>query len=503
MRAIRFLLRHRVTRWLRDPTWSVGTVVGRGIRLLLLLGLLYLLGMGSRNLGALIRDVNPSGDVRRILNSGMLYLVPTLTAARFVLQSPSSGRMTAYLDLPISRAGLLRGQALLYLLSVHTGAAVVLVVPVWAVEVWAVLPVVEASAWLATALLLAAILPGLGAQLLNVLLGRYPKWFVVVLAGGIGLAGIDALLSPDLIRELSQGVFGMPIVGLLGALAVTAGLYGGLLRALRARLEIDRRTTPRKTSSSTSNAGFYRWIEQTLPSGRLVALEVRQIVRSRRLRGLALLGLAVMVCFYGLAAVSLWETGRIAVGRLAFLSVFGIGGPAYGLGLVWTFGVWAGHAEGLLARPHSLTDLVRGKLLVLWSGLLPGTVALVGVGPWLPPRQAVFLLAMTLFWWGSVVPSFVYLGLCVRTPVDPSASGFAVGMNMRAQVVRGLLLLLALFAGPVVAATTGAWGLVSIVVGGLGTTGLIVLACTLRPFARQLDRHKHEMLEGFRENEPV
>jgi hypothetical protein len=325
MRAFSILLWHQIARRLRDSTWSVGTAMGQGIRLLLLLGMLYLLGMGSYNLGTLIRDVNPSGDVRRILNSGMLYLVPTLTAARFVLQSSSSVRMTAYLDLPIGRAGLLRGQVLLYLLSVHTGAAIVLVGPVWVVEVWAVLPVVEAGAWLATALLVAAILPSLGAQLLNVLLGRYPKWFVVVLAGGVGLAGVDVLLALDLLRGLSQGMFGMPIVGLLGALAVTAGLYGGLLRALRARLEIDRGTMPRKTRFSAPDAGLYRWIEQTLPAGRLVALEVRQIARSRRLRGLALLGLAISVCFYGLAAVSLWETGRIAVSRLAFLSVVGLG----------------------------------------------------------------------------------------------------------------------------------------------------------------------------------
>ena len=503
MRALRILLRHCVTRWRRGLSWSIGTAMGRLARLLLLLGLLYFLGMGSHNLGALIRDVNPGGDVRRIINGGMLYLVPVLTTARFVLQSPSWGQMTAYLDLPISRAGLLRGQILLYLSSVHTGAAVALVVPVWVVEVWAVLPWSEASAWLATALLLAAILPSLGAQLLNVLLGRYPKWFVVVLAGGVGLAGIDAVLSLDLLRGLSRGMFEMPFVGLLGALAVTAGLCGGLLRALRARLEIDRRTTSRKTGASTSNVGFYRWIEQTLPSGRLVALEMRQIVRSRRLRGLALLGLATTVGLYGLATVSLWETGRIAIGRLTFLATFGIGGFAYGLGLVWTFGVWAGHAEGLLARPHSLTTLVRGKLLVLWGGLLPGTVALVGMGPWIPPRQAVFLLAMALFWWGSVVPSLVYLGPSIRTPVDPSVSGFAIGMNLRGPAVRGLPLLLALFAGPVVAATTGAWGLVSIVVGGLGATGLVVLTWTLRPFARQLDRHKHEMLAGFRENEPI
>jgi len=502
MHALRILLRHRVTGWLRDSSRSVGHVIWRLVLALLLLGLLYLLGEGSRNLGGLIREVNPNGDVLWIINSGMLYLVPVLAAARFVLQSPPSVQMAAYLALPISRTGLLRGEVLLYLLSVHTAAAIVLVLPVWAAEVWPLLPVVEASAWLATALLLVVMLPSLGAQLLNVLLGRYPKWFVLVLAGGIGFAGIDALLAVDLTRGLSRGMFGMPIAGLFGALAVTAGLYWGVLRALRARLEVDRRTTLQETSSSTSGAGLYHWIERTLPAGRLMALELRQIVRTRRRRGLALLGLAIMVGFYGLAALSLWETGRIGVVRLAVLSVFGIGGPTYGLGIVWIFGAWAGHAEGLLARPQSLTDLMKGKLLVLWGGLLPGTLALVGMGPWLPARQAAFLLAMALFWWGSVVPGFVYLGPIVRTPIDPSASAFAIGMNMHARI-RGLLLLLALCAIPVVAAATGAWWEMSVVVGTLGGMGLSMLAWTLQLFTRQLDHHRHEMLEGFRENEPI
>jgi hypothetical protein len=35
------------------------------------------------------------------------------------------------------------------------------------------------------------------------------------------------------------------------------------------------------------------------------------------------------------------------------------------------------------------------------------------------------------------------------------------------------------------------------------TGALFGVLWTVRPFARQLNRHRREMLEGFRENEPI
>jgi len=503
MRALCILLRHRVTGTLRDSPWSIGSVLGRLLLLAGLAVLLYVMGLASKNLGTLIRDVRPNADVLRVVNSGMLYLVSALTVARFVLQSPSAVPLDRYLDLPIRGTNLLRAQVLLYLLSLHTVGAIVLVGPVWAAEVWPVLPAMEAGMWLLTALLGTAVLPGLGAQLLNVLLGQYPRGFVAVLAGIVGVVAVDAVLTFSLLRGLARVLFGWPAVGLFCALAVTAGTYRVLLRTLQGGLVVDRRRRTGKTSASGQDVMGSRWIEDTLPAGRLVALDVRQIVRARRLRSLALLGLAVGMGCGGLSGASVWAKGEITAGRMIRFSVFGLGGPVYGLGLVWRFGVWAGHVEGVLTRPHSLTAIIRGKLRVLWSGLFPGTLMLLGMAPWLPVKQAIFLFAMALFWGGVVVPGFVYLGLHLRRPVDPSTAGFAVGMSLHAHAIRGLPLLLVLVAGPVGAAAFGAWLSVSAVVGGMGGIGLILVARTLRPFVQQLHHHRHEMLDGFRENDPI
>lgn len=50
---------------------------------------------------------------------------------------------------------------------------------------------------------------------------------------------------------------------------------------------------------------------------------------------------------------------------------------------------------------------------------------------------------------------------------------------------------------------TGAWGSIGGVGGGLGLAGLLGIAWTRAPLAHKLDRHRREMVEAFREKEPI
>jgi hypothetical protein len=430
----------------------------------------------------------------------VLYLLPTLTVSRFLFQSPPSERMAPYAALPLSRRGLLNGQVVLSLLSVHTVFAVVMVGPVWAAEIETAWAPGAAGAWLGTALLLTVVLPSHGATLLHLLLGRRPWWFAGGLALGAGVFAADAVLGPDLFRAASQGLFGQLVLGLACAGGLVTGTHAGLLRAMRQRLEVDRRTVSRRGAPSAWGQAVYRWIERTLPAGHLAALEVRHVVRARRLRGMALMGLLIVLYFYGLALLSSDTAAVIDPDGFIWICFFGIAGPAYTLGF-WLFGTWAGHVNGLFARPHPLGDVMLGRTVVLWMGLVPGTLVTVGILPWLPLSQGAFLLGMVLFWWGGVVPTFVYFGPHFRTPVDPSASMFT--MNTNTHGLRLLPIMLAVMAAPGVALLTGAWGIVGGIVGGLGLAGLLTVAWTRAPLARKLDRHRREMVEAFREKEPI
>jgi len=84
MRALRILLRHRITSWLRDPSWGTGTVAGHIVLLGLLLFLLAPLGLGSYVLGDVLRELYPETDALRLINGGVLYLVPAFMASRFL-----------------------------------------------------------------------------------------------------------------------------------------------------------------------------------------------------------------------------------------------------------------------------------------------------------------------------------------------------------------------------------------------------------------------------------
>jgi hypothetical protein len=416
------------------------------------------------------------------------------------LQSPPSERVAPYAALPLSRLGLLNGQVVLSLLSVHTVFAVVLVGPVWAAEIATAWAPGAAGAWLGTALLLTVVLPSHGATLLHLLLGQRPRWFMAGLGLVASLFAADAVLGPDLFRAASQGLFGQPVLGLVCAGGLVAGAHAGLLRAMRRRLEVDRRTGARRGAPSAWGKAVYRWIARTLPAGPLVALELRQIARTRRLRGLFLMGVLIVVYFYGFSILSSDTAGLIDPDALLMICFFGIAGPTYGIGQ-WSFGTWAGHVEGLFVRPHSLSTIMLGRMIVLWMGLVPGSLVTMGVLPWLPGGQAAFLAGIGLFWWGVVVPSFVYFGPHFRTPVDPSASMFT--MNTNTHGLRLLPVLLPLIVAPIFALFTGAWWIMAGIVGGLGLAGLLTVAWTRAPFARMLDRHRREMVEGFQENEPI
>ena len=265
-------MRHRVTRWRRDPSWGTGTVAGQIVLLALLLFFLFPLGLSSYVLGDVLRELYPEADALRLINGGMLYLVPALTVSRFLLQSPPSERMAPYVSLPISPSGLLHGQVALSLLSLHTLFAAVLVGPVWAAEVMAAWSSPGAAAWLAIALLVTVVIPSHGANLLHLLLGRRPWGFVGALAGITLCFVADAVVGPDLFRGLSRLVFGRPSVGLGVAVGVVGSTHAALLRVMRTRLEVDRRTaaqiggppaaSARSTGRPTRPAGTARQSER-------------------------------------------------------------------------------------------------------------------------------------------------------------------------------------------------------------------------------------------------
>lgn len=102
------------------------------------------------------------------------------------------------------------------------------------------------------------------------------------------------------------------------------------------------------------------------------------------------------------------------------------------------------------------------------------------------------------------MPAMVYLSAQLRTPVDLSASAFSFNGTVGNLAGFALLPVILVILGESVGASLAdAWWTAAAVLGGLGLLGLGGLSWSLHPLVRQLDRHRHAMVEGFRENEPI
>jgi hypothetical protein len=240
--VFRVFLAHRVKQWTRHTAWGTGTVAGQVILLGVLLFFLLPVGAASYFLGAGLRAVYPDADVLALINGGMLHLVFVLAGMRFFFQSPPSEQVASYLTLPLSRARLLGAQSALSLLSIHTVYAVVAVVPLWLSEVWGPLSPLAAGAWLATALLLAVGGASHGAQCLHLLVGRQPGRALALGSSLAALAAVGAASGFDVFTLASGALFDAPFFGVAASLTVVGGLHVALVRAMRARLQVDQRS---------------------------------------------------------------------------------------------------------------------------------------------------------------------------------------------------------------------------------------------------------------------
>lgn len=498
------LLRHRWRRLQRSPCRNVGLF---NILLVLFLGLFPLYGLGVGSYGAmnLVQQRYPNADATALVNGSMLYLVLGLILARLLFRFVRSERLDSYLPLPISKHGLLRAQFLLSLVSPHTLLALVIVGPLWSAEMGGATTTVGALAWLASALVLSIMGPALGIQGLRVLLDCRPRTGSAGLLLGVVAIGVDATTGFGLVRAASEFIFGAPVLGLVCTIVGMGGATIAVLRGMRIRLDTDRQKK-RAGAPSGGYSPFDRWIEKALPAGRLVALELRQMVRTRLLQRFLPGMLPILLLGYGsyfiaagsgasLTALEEARSGFWIVGVVAGILIYG----------GYSYGVLSDYAGGLFARPHSLAEIVKSRMIVLGLWVLFGLLLTTPLWPWVPLEQVIFALAFVVFLMGTFVPGLVYLGPRTRTPVDSSttegvsASSAAMEIGFKMGVPVGLILSV----GIVVGGLFSAWSTVSGVFAGIGLLGMLNLPSTFPSFVRQLERHRREMLEGFWKNDPV
>ncbi|PQJ34963.1 hypothetical protein BSZ35_10450 [Salinibacter sp. 10B] len=358
----------------------------------------------------LLQQRYPDADPTALVNGSMLYLVLGLVLVRLLFRFLRTERLDSYLPLPISTNRLLRAQFLLSLVSPHTLLALVIVGPLWSAEMGGATSTVGALAWLASALLLNVVGPALSTQGLSVLLDCRPWTGSVSLLLGVLAIGLDAATGLGLVHAASQFIFGTPVPGLACTLVGVGGATVALLRAMRIRLDTDQQTH-RASTRSGGRGAFYRCIEDTLPAGQLVALELRQMIRTRLLRRFLPGLLPILLIGYGnyfIAAVPGGSLSPLGEARSAFWIVGVVAGiMIYG---GYSYGVLSDYADGLFARPHALAMIVKSRMIMLGLWALFGLLLTIPLWPWVPRAQVVSALAFVVFLIGTFIPGLVFFG---------------------------------------------------------------------------------------------
>jgi hypothetical protein len=455
--------------------------------------------IGSYTLGPTLRRLYPGSDVLRPINRKMLFLLPIFTMGRLLLQSSPPKRVTTYLTLPIKEKGLLRGKLMLSFISLHTALALVMVMPLWVVVVWPVLTTAQAFGWLGAALLVAIVGPSFGTELLQTLGGKRPRWFAGALIAGTGIIAADVAMGPDLFQTVSGLLFSSPLVGLGATLTVAGGTYKGLLHLMQTRLEIDRRAE--RDKHFNWDQVIYQSIEHWLPAGRLIALELRQAFRTRRLQSVILYTTFLVAGIHAWGfTTNIFPKGPVSTLHLVLVSTTGIGGCTIGMGHL-ILGISADYADGLLSQPIKLKNIVRGKLTILWLSTAPGTVLLLATCGWMALRESLFFIASVFWWWGIIVPALIWINMGIRNPVDLSASHFSLHSNFYSMAT--IFISLSPLIACVIVKGSNQWWIVTACMALFGLAGIFILLHTVAPFTGELAENRIEMLEGFRKNPPI
>lgn len=496
-----YLLKHRLQALLR------GAAATRRVVARVLVGLAVLYGVSTLGLlgvvaGDAIREVQPYADPARWMGQWLLPLGGLYAAVRAFVARPATLRARPYLTLPIRKRTLVGYVLGVALNSAWNWGPLAFWVPFWVVSVAGAHPMSGSLAYGA------GLVAGLGVITHMVpwarqIAGERPLRTLVGLLGVAAAAGVGVWTGALPVLEASAWLFGGLLDARLGpGLVVAIGYIGSLAlhrRQLRRLLDLDAGGAPR-AGSGLIDLGVVDWIEQQGTTGRLVALELRFIVRNTQPRRLALWMLVFPIMVGGLAWLfGTSETG-LKVDTLYFnylaLGIFPTGFFTIQHGQLMFS--WQGRQlEGLLARNLPIADLLRAKLLLLaGSALALLALPLPALLVW-PSSFGAMQAAFVCYNIGVGAPLMVLAAHFNTHPVAANESGMMQTASFSGFRMLGVLVFIVGAAVPFLWSSTLVAYLAS--VAALGLVSLAGWPLWLRLLRHTWHRRRHPMLEAFRE----
>lgn len=491
------LLYHRYLRWRRNRLFSnqlASAIVVTLLAIFVMTLFVYLpVGAVAWNLGPMLSEAGVETAPAPFAQTYILWALVSLMLPRILIHQGASTQTLPYRTLPARLSALIHTDLGMQLVSLQTLIPLSFFLPFWLRYVRPEATTLDAAAWLWAAVMLVGTWTYASLLVANrIVRGSATFWLGAAIVAGTGAA--DVWLDLGLVTRLSAAIFANPLMGAGVATLLATGTYTAVYRVRRsASARIDRGA--RHVVPGWLDALLDR-IAQRSTTGAATALELRLILRHARTRGILMM-VCVVALIVGFALVlgdGLRPNLIVAVQYVTagFIIYY----------MPFLFSNQYGHLDGLLARPASAETLIRGKLyavqianVALFALLSPGLLSLplldaATIVSWLP--YALWVLA----------PYAVYLSPGTRTPVDISASVFALQSNLSSHLLPMIGPALGLLIGVLVQILIGTWWPIAAAF-GVGFAARAFQHRFIQNAAARLRRRRHRLLHNLRSREPT
>lgn len=448
-------------------------------------------------LGEILDEVHDTLKPLELFNGASLYVLLSVLALRFMMQSLNVLNLQTYQSLPIKRKTLVNFMLIKPIFSPANYMSLLVIVPfaLKSVVVWH-------SGWVALQFVLNwVLLIWVNIWLASYLKRRFGhdfKSLIVILAVILGIAALEYFKVFSLF-DISMSVFNFLTMMPFGWLAtlVFAGLAYGLNLLFFSKNYYPEKFNEKLNRNENKVVGGLSFLEKYGTIGELIQLQIRLIFRHKRTKTLVYLSAFFML--YGL----LFYTSEMYTNSTIWLVFCGL--IITGM-LSITYGQWvisweSNYFDAILTKNIPAKEYIKANFYIL---IAFNILSFLLTMPYFFFGTKIIYLHIAMFLYNTGVNVFllVYTAAFNTKRVDLMAKS---AFNYQGTTYKSFLIVLPIMFFPMLLAgvlgifTT--YNIIMLVFGLLGLVGVLLIPQQMKLCTNHFNKRKYAMAEGFREKE--